>query len=123
MKILRKPAWWSAAMIVVAHQVVQYGLDWQIPVLDAYLDPLLCLPVLLGLWLTERQWLFSTERLGNLEVVVAGLALAILFEEGFPRWQPAFVRDWWDYLAYAVGGTWFWWFINPKSEKEPSPTE
>ncbi len=116
MEILRQPAWWIPAALVLAHQIGQYGLGLKLGVVDGYLDPLLCLPVLLGLWLAERRMIFRQHRLSGLEVVVAGLALAVLFEEGFPRWQPAFVRDWWDYLAYAVGGIWFWWMINPAVE-------
>jgi hypothetical protein len=116
MQILLRPGWYLPIAIVLLHQLVQYGLGWRLPLLDAYLDPLLCLPTLLGLWLAEKRWLFEVRRLDGLEVIIAGVALAILFEEGFPRWQPAFVRDWWDYLMYAIGGLWFWWFINPNPE-------
>lgn len=116
MEILRKPAWWIPGVLVAAHQVGQHGFSLNLSLVDGYLDPLLCLPVLLGLWLTERRLIFRVQRLTGLEVVVAGLALAVLFEEGFPRWQPAFVRDGWDYLAYAAGGLWFWWMINPPKD-------
>lgn len=114
MEILRKPAWWVPCLLGLLHQVGQYGLGLQLEFIDAYLDPLLCLPVLLGVWLVDRKVLFQHDCLNGLEVILAGLALSILFEEGFPRWQSAFVRDNWDYPAYAVGGAWFWWQINPK---------
>lgn len=116
MDVLRKPAFWVPVVLVVLHQCLQYGLGFKLGWLDGYLDPLLCLPILLGLWLTERRVIFRIPRLSGLEVLIAGLALALLFEEGFPRWQPAFVRDWWDYPAYVVGGLWFWWRINPRWE-------
>ncbi len=116
METLSRPGWYIAFAIFALHQLVQYGLGWHTPYVDAYLDPVLCLPVILGLWMAEAEYIYGVERLGVLEVVVAGTVLSILFEEGFPRWQPAFVRDWWDYLAYALGGLWFWWWINPEPE-------
>ncbi len=115
MEILARPGWYVAFVLFVLHQLAQYGLGWDIPYLDGYLDPTLCLPIMLGLWLAERRWMFGVGRLSGLEVVVAGAALAVISEEGFPRWQPDFVRDWWDYLAYAVGGLWFWVWVNPKT--------
>jgi len=118
MEILARPAWYVAFLLFATHQTLQYGLGWRTPYVDAYLDPTLYLPVMLGLWLVERRWLFGAGRLSGLEVVVAGTALAVLGEEGFPRWQSDFVRDWWDYPAYAVGGLWFWFLVNPKAQSD-----
>jgi len=113
MDILFKPAWWIPALLVPAHQLSQYVLHLDLGLIDDYLDPLLCIPILLGLWLTERRFFLRHHRLTGLEIVIATAVLAVVFEEGFPLWQPDFVRDWWDYPAYALGALWFWWFINP----------
>lgn len=123
MNILKNPAWWIPVLLLSMHQLIQRGFNAKVGLLDDYLDPLLCLPILLGLWLAERRMIFRVPRLSGLEVVVAGLVLAVLFEEGFPQWQPAFTRDWWDYLAYAAGGTWFWWAINPPAENTAGPQD
>jgi|GEM_PF-2014253 len=101
MNILSRPGWYIALSLFVTHQIVQYGLDRNIPLIDSYLDPLLCIPIILGVWLTEGSYLYGRPmRIGFFESCVVIIFLALLFEEGFPRWQPAFVRDWWDYLAY-----------------------
>ena len=124
MNILSRPGWYIALSLFVTHQIVQYGLDRNIPLIDSYLDPLLCIPIILGVWLTEGSYLYGRPmRIGFFESCVVIIFLALLFEEGFPRWQPAFVRDWWDYLAYAVGGLWFWFFINPAGPEGTPPAQ
>ncbi|MFK8162955.1 MAG: hypothetical protein AB8H12_10880 [Lewinella sp.] len=117
MKILRQPAWYIPFLIFLLHQFVQYILGWSTPWVDAYLDPLLALPVLLGLLLFERRLIFNVRRLSGLEVGLVSVVLMLIFEEGFPRLQPAFVRDNYDHLAYLVGAIYFWHVINPVPEK------
>lgn len=121
METLLRPGWYIAFTVFVLHQFVQYGLGWSIPFLDAYLDPVLCLPIVLGMWIAEAEYIYGFRRLKTLELIVVGTFLAVLFEEGFPRWQPAFVRDWWDYLAYALGGLWYWLWLNPSGPEGTQP--
>ena len=118
MEVLTRPGWYVAFAVFLLHQFVQYRLGWRIPFIDAYLDPALCLPIVLGLWMAEAEYRYGFRRLNALEVTVVAVFLAVLFEEGFPRWQPEFVRDWWDYPAYALGGLWFWYFLNPKAQSD-----
>lgn len=113
--VLGRPAWWLCLVAVLLHQFLQYGLGWRLGWLDHYLDPFLFLPVLLGLWLAERRWLLGVPyRLSLLETVVAGSVLALVAEELLPRWEPRFVRDGWDYVAYAAGGVYFYFAVNPR---------
>lgn len=112
MAVLRTPYWWGAVGVFLLHQLAQYlGYRWG-PA-DAYLDPLLFLPILLGLWLAERRWLLGTERLPGAEVLGAGIVLAVVGEEVFPRLEDGFVRDEWDYAAYGLGLVYFHFRINP----------
>jgi hypothetical protein len=117
MNILRHPTWYIPFLIFLAHQFIQYILGWSTPWVDAYLDPLLALPILLGLLLFERSLIFRVHRLSLLEVCLVSIVLMLIFEEGFPRWQPAFIRDHFDHLAYLVGVVYFWYFINPSPAK------
>jgi NAD(P)H-hydrate epimerase len=84
---------------------------------DAYLAPLLALPILLSLLLFERRIVLRIRRLTLLEVGLISVVLSIIFEEGFPRLQPAFVRGPFDYLAYVAGAGYFWAFLNPDFNK------
>jgi hypothetical protein len=118
MEVLRQPAWWVPFLMFLLHQFIQYILGWSTPWVDAYLDPLLALPVLLGLLLFERRLVFRVKRLSLLEVSLVSIVLMVIFEELFPRLQPAFIRDYFDHLAYLAGAVYFWYLINPTTEKD-----
>jgi hypothetical protein len=117
MEILRQPTWYIPFVIFLLHQFIQYILGWSTPWVDAYLDPLLALPILFGLLLFERRLIFGVHRLSLFEVSLASVVLMVIFEEGFPRWEPAFVRDYYDHLAYLAGAAYFWYFVNPSPAK------
>ncbi len=105
-------------MVVFAlHQALQWGLDIRMPIIDSYLDPFLAPTILLGLWLYERQLIWRAPALSWFETAVATLLLAVIFEEVFPRLEEGFSRDLLDYLAYALGGLYFYWFVN----RSPGP--
>jgi len=94
-------------VVFIGHQIGQKFFGLSIPVVDSYLDPFLSIPLLLGIAAAERNWLFGEEHWEGfkpIELIAMTLALAILFEEGFPRLDPVGqTRDGFDYLAYAGG--------------------
>jgi len=116
MKILTRPIWYLPAALFLLHQLTQYGLGWSLPWVDDYLDPLLCMPVLLGLLVVDRGWLFGRPTIGLLETLVVTTALSALFELGFPRWEARFVADWRDVPLYFIGAMAFWW-LQPAAQK------
>jgi len=110
-------AWLLAAGLLLAHQVLQYGFAVRLPLLDNYLDPLLSVPVLIGLLYVERRYLFGSEtqntrlHAGFLVGLTAGIAL--IGEEVFPRIAPLTqTRDAWDYVAYSAGGLITFLYLN-----------
>ena len=113
MKVFRNPWWWLAVVLFVVHQVVQKGVGLDTGVLDDYLDPALAAPILLGLWVAERTFIWRSGRLTLLETAVATLVLAVIFEEVYPRFEGGFSRDAYDYLFYALGGVYFYGLVNP----------
>ena len=112
MRVLRNPYWWAAVAAFVLHQLAQKAMGLRSGFLDDYLDPFLCAPILLGLWLVERRYLFRAPSLSAPETAIAVLLLAIVFEEVFPRYEEGFRRDWVDYLFYALGGVYFYFLVN-----------
>ncbi|MCB0635111.1 MAG: hypothetical protein KDC54_00755 [Lewinella sp.] len=107
-----------AAAIFLLHQLFERLLHWRHALLDGYLDDLLALPLILGLWQWERRWLWGTARLQGAEIVSATLLLTTLFEIGFPYWSDSFTADGWDVVAYFIGA-WLFWKVNGLA---PSPT-
>lgn len=115
MKILLHPAFLLCAALFVAHQFSQKVFGLALPVLDSYLDPLLCMPILLSLFLAERRWLFRKSNayvLPKGEVLGLVLILTVLFEVGFPAFSTQFTGDVWDAVAYVIGGLFFYKVLN-----------
>ena len=106
------PLYAAALALFLAHQLSQKLLGWTQPILDGYLDPFLSIPLLLGLAWAEQRWLLrrrADEPFTAVEVVAMTAALAVLFEEGFPRIDPERqTRDVWDYVAYGLGAVAYW---------------
>jgi len=121
MQILRNKIWISCVLLVGIHQISQKVFTYNLGFVDNYLDPFLSIPILLGLILQERQFLinkyFSTNKQTDyhfsiLEIMLATIFFAVIFEEGFPKWSIYFTKDYWDYLAYFSGALVFYFFIN-----------
>lgn len=118
MKIFQYPAWLFCALLFIAHQVFQKILGWNFDILDSYLDPLLCLPIFMGMMLAERRFFLKKINYNKvytfsfLETIVIAIVLSIVFEEGFSRWSDQFTKDYFDYIFYFVGALFFYFFIN-----------
>lgn len=109
-------AWFLGAVTLVAiHQIMQKVLNWNFPILDAYLDPLLFMPILLHLILWERRFIFKKGRhyiLPWIEILAFFILVSVLCEYLFPRWSTRFTLDYWDVLCYAIGAMIFGLFLN-----------
>ncbi|MFK8056178.1 MAG: hypothetical protein AB8F78_08690 [Saprospiraceae bacterium] len=108
------PVYLLALSTFVGHQFIQKILGWSIPFVDSYLDPFLSIPLLLGLAAAERNWLFGEAHWAGfkgVEIIAMTVALAVLFEEGFPWLDPVGqTRDIYDYVAYAFGAVAYYFF-------------
>jgi len=91
------------AALFVLHQVAQKVLGLQIPLADAYLDPLLCMPLLLYGLEWERRRLWGRPELSTGIVLCLTAILAVLFEWFFPYLHAGFTSDWIDVALYFAG--------------------
>lgn len=120
-RVLKNKFWASCVLLLMIHQVTQKILRFNLEYLDNYLDALLCMPILLGLLLQERQFIITkylnptiqkNHHFSILEITFATIFFAVIFEEGFAKWSVYFTKDYWDYLAYFIGAFLFYFFIN-----------
>ena len=100
----------NTTLLLILHQLMQRGLDIRQPFLDNYLDPFLSIPFLLSGFVLERRYIFKMRdfELEWHEVLIATIALSLLFELVFPYLFPDFVYDIYDFLAYAAGAVLFY---------------
>lgn len=96
-------------IIALLHQYLQKQLHWQFPYLHAYLDDVLCIPLFLALWRWERRYFWQVPRIAGREVSFFVIFVFVLFEGVIPRFTTSFTADWWDGVAYGLGGVLFWW--------------
>lgn len=114
--LIQSPLWMGSVLLLLAHQFFQKILSFKIPILDNWLDPFLSMPILLGLILVERRWFlnrtskgdFKSYKFSHLEIAIAVLFFAFVFEYIFPKYSEGFTFDWWDFLAYGLGGLFFY---------------
>jgi len=94
------------------HQLVQYGLKIRLAIVDAYLDNLLAMPIILTLLKAERRYLFKrgvAYRLSLLEVLLATSYVSIISEWVFPYFSKRFVFDLLDFLFFFIGSLIYLW--------------
>lgn len=120
MAVLCSPVFIICLLLFILHLITQRLLHMALPWADSYLDSLLAMPVILTLWLAERQWLFkrgNNYRLSVLQVFIAVVYIAVIMEALFPKLSPRFTGDWIDVLCYAAGAAIFYFTINRSAPK------
>ncbi|MCB0595720.1 MAG: hypothetical protein H6557_25985 [Lewinellaceae bacterium] len=104
-------------LLFLLHQFTQKVLHLSIPWADNYLDPLLCMPILLGGYQMEQRWLLGRQQLSFGEVMAITAFLSFVFEYLFPRFSAGFTADWWDVAAYFAGA---WMFCLARKKLQDS---
>lgn len=115
MATLRQPLFILLCLLFVVHQLLQKGWHIALSWADNYLDPLLCMPILFTLLLAERRHCWGKGRhycVTYKEIVLAVIALSIIFEVVFPHLNARFTADWADVVAYVAGAVLFAWQLN-----------
>lgn len=122
MKTLRNRWFLLAILIAAIHQVLQKGLGIHIPIVHAYLDDLLIMPILLTLGLAGYRTLLPTYRLSGFHVWPLVIIHAVYFEWYLPEVDARATGDPLDVLCYAIGGMVFLWKMNdPPRAVRPRP--
>ncbi len=104
--------WWPLFFIFVLHQVLEKIFDFHFQLADNFLDPLLAMPILLGLVLAQKRYflrLGNEHRLSLFEITVIAIAFAFLFEYGLSNWAEGFYFDPIDFGCYFLGTIFFLW--------------
>ena len=102
-----------AALVAVANRLAE-SQGVAIPVVHAWLDDVLMLPVALGaaLWLHRRTGRSGTWTLPVAHAWVAVAVLTVVFEIVLPQIDARATADPWDVLAYTVGAVLFLVIVN-----------
>lgn len=116
MKVLNKGQifFYIFLCIFFTNQIVDY-LGFSLPIIQSYLDDLLCFPVVLYIVLiVHRRWRLKNENytLPILHIVISISFFILIFEIIFPLISVRYTADLLDILAYGIGSTFFYLFMN-----------
>jgi hypothetical protein len=103
--------------LFIAHQLLQKVLNISLPYVDSYLDPLLCMPILLYLLLIERSyfWKQKVTSLSSATIIAATVFIIVISEIFFPLYTTAFVFDEIDIALYFLGAGFYYSCMNKLS--------
>lgn len=120
MHTLKHPLVWISILLFCINQIIEKYFHVFLPVVHAYLDDLLCMPVVLGVSMQVIQWIHPLRQfytLSQRHIFLAVVYYSILFEVVLPFFSPIYTSDGIDIILYALGGLIFYWFVaKPKWE-------
>lgn len=102
----------ALGLLAVINQLIQYYFSTPLPFLRSYLDDILAMPILLGIWRWEQQSYWGISYLKPFQIIAFTLVIFVLFEHIAPRFIGGFTADWWDGVAYSAGSLAFWTIQN-----------
>jgi hypothetical protein len=102
---LLNPWFIGAAVLFSLHYLLQM-VGVGIPFADAYLDDLLCMPVILSLGLAVMRYFYQKPALSHSQIVFTLIYCSLLFEVLLPLYSPIYTGDFIDVGLYTIGA-WF----------------
>jgi len=103
---LKSPLFIVSSLLVIAHQFLQQVLKINIHLVDAYLDNLLAMPIILPLLEIEQACLFkqkANSQLTILTTIIATIYVSAISEFIFPALSSRFTFDAWDFVFFFIG--------------------
>jgi hypothetical protein len=117
---LKSPIVWVSITLFIINQLLERVWSINIPYVHAYLDDLLCLPIILGLSTQIIQWIHPARNyyyLSKTHLIIAVIFFSVVFELIYPLAYPEnFTADAVDVIFYAIGGLLFYWVVTAKSK-------
>lgn len=113
MKLLFHPLFLLACILFVLNQFLETHQIF-IPYVHAYLDDLLCFPIVLNLTLFLLRKIYQNPdyRFTTMQIVFAVAYFSLVFEVVLPYFSENYRGDIWDVVAYGLGAIVFWKWMN-----------
>ncbi|MBK6263695.1 magnesium citrate secondary transporter [Marivirga sp. S37H4] len=118
----KHPLFWVSLILFLINQILERIYGVYIPFIHAYLDDLLCMPIVLGIATQILQWIHPAGNfyyLSKSHIAIAIVIFSVIFEGVLPITDPAnFTSDFLDIGFYIVGALIFYRLIARKSKKQ-----
>jgi len=109
MKLLHQPLFILASTLFLFNQLAESQQIF-LPYIHAYLDDLLCFPIVLTLILFFLRKIYQSPdyQLSTYQIAFAVLYFVVVFEGLLPHFSEDYTADVWDVVAYTFGAVIFW---------------
>jgi hypothetical protein len=113
MRTLFHPMFMAAVVLAAGNQLLEHNGIF-IPYVHAYLDDLVCFPIVLSIGLAAYRVILGNAHyvMGHWQVWPAVALYALVFELVLPMHSTIYTADPLDVLAYAIGAAAFMRWIN-----------
>lgn len=113
MKLLLHPLFILASLLFLLNQFLESRQIF-LPYIHAYLDDLLCFPIVLTLTLSLLRKIYQNPhfRFTTMQIVFAVAYFSLVFEVILPYFSANYKGDVWDVVAYSLGAKVFWKWMN-----------
>ena len=114
MALLKNKLFLIFTFLFLVNYLLEKGFGIFIPFIHAYLDDLLCMPVVLKITLALPHRLINTKpyRLSGKQIIFAVAYFSIVFEVVLPKLNEKHTADVLDVFAYALGAILFYLYMN-----------
>jgi hypothetical protein len=121
MKILKNPYFYFPFILFSVNQISEKAFNFYIPFVHAYLDDLLCMPVLLSISLILLRLILKMPDLSLTvkQTVFSFVYLSVVFEIILPLYSAKYTADPFDVIAYGIGAVIFQLKINNRKINSP----
>jgi len=123
MKLPKMYIWLVLVFIFILNQILERAFQIRIPLLYSYLDDLLVIPIVLGMYQLLMQQFNKKFTTPWYMVLLAITMLSVHFEIIMPQISQKYTSDIFDVLMYIMGGTLYMAFLYklPKKKKATIP--
>jgi hypothetical protein len=111
---LQSPWFIVFAGLFAVHYILQHA-GVRLALADAYLDDLLCMPVVLSLSLAAMRFFYGKPVLSTAQIIFTLIYCSLLFEVLLPIYSPIYTGDFADVLFYAIGA---WFFARAMNKQQ-----
>jgi predicted neutral ceramidase superfamily lipid hydrolase len=117
MNLLKNKLFLLSSLLFTINQLLEKGFGIFIPFVHAYLDDILCMPVVLTLTLFLIRKIIKTPdyQLSKKQIIFALIYFSVVFEVFLPQYSEKYTADILDVMAYVIGAIIFYKFINLKN--------
>jgi hypothetical protein len=113
-KPLLNPWFILSSGLFILHYFLQHsGIPF--PLADAYLDDLLCMPVVLSIALAGMRFFHKSYFLSHVQIIVTVIYCSLLFELALPFLSKTYTSDIMDVGLYVLGAWFFRQYMNDRS--------